>query len=130
LNEDDNLLELVDSSLDMEDHQMILNVIRVGLLCVQGDHSLRPSMAQIVAMLKGELELDDWKNVKLFQNIDRNQNLFGRWEVDPSFTFTTIVQNSSYLKNRMHDLTTTSFEANQSREFAKPIVVSNLPNST
>ncbi len=130
MNEDDKLLELVDSRLDMEDHQMILNVICVGLLCVQVDHSLRPSMAQVVAMLKGELELDDWKNVKLFKNIDWNQNVSESWEVDPSFTFTAIVQNSSYLKNRMHDLTTTSFDANQSREFAKPIVVSNLPNST
>jgi hypothetical protein len=130
LNEDDKLLELVDSRMDMEDHQMILNVIHVGLLCVQGDHLLRPSMAQIVAMLKGEQEVDDWKNVKLFKYIDQNQNLSGSWEVDPSFTFSTIVQNSSYLKNRMHDLTTTSFEANQSREFAEPIMVSNLPNNT
>jgi len=56
LNENNNLLELVDSRLNIEDNQMILNVIHVGLLCVQIDPSLRPSMARVVAMLKSEVK--------------------------------------------------------------------------
>ncbi len=65
LNEKNNLLELVDSRLNIEDNQMILNVIHAGLLCVQIDPSLRPSMARVVAMLKSEIDPKTWENVKV-----------------------------------------------------------------
>jgi len=65
LNEENNLLELVDSRLNIEDNRMILNVIHVGLLCVQADPSLRPSIAIVVAMLKNEIQPENWENVKV-----------------------------------------------------------------
>jgi hypothetical protein len=57
----------VDSRLNIEDNQMILNVIHVGQLCAQIDPSLRPSMAKVMAMLKNE----NWENVKVLKHLIR-----------------------------------------------------------
>ncbi len=75
LNEKNNLLELVDSRLNIENNQMVLNVIHIGLLCVQIDPSLRPSMAKVMAMLKSEVKLENWKNVKVSKTSYSNQYL-------------------------------------------------------
>ncbi len=65
----------MDSRLNIEDSQMILNVIHVALLCVQIDPSLRPSMARVVAMLKNEIELENWENMKVSITSYSNQYL-------------------------------------------------------
>jgi hypothetical protein len=148
LNEKNNLLELVDSRLNIEDDQMILNVILVGLLCVQIDPSLRPSMARVVAMLKNEVELESWENVKVSKTSYSNQylNFEGSTEIylssegstkiveNPNLTRNIIEWNSNLFENPMHDLSTISFKVNQSREettmeLAKCIMVINFLGS-
>jgi hypothetical protein len=102
LNEKNNLLELVDSRLNIEDDQMILNVILVGLLCVQIDPSLRPSMARVVAMLKNEVELESWENVKVSKTSYSNQylNFEGSTEIYLSSEGSTkIVENPNLTRN-------------------------------
>jgi hypothetical protein len=130
LNEKNNLVELMDSRLNIEDNQMILNVIHVGLLCVQIDPSLRPSMARVVAMLKSEVELENWENVKVSKTSYLNQylNSEGSTEIclsfegstkiveNPNLTRNKIEWNSNLFENPMHDLSTISFKAKQSRE--------------
>jgi hypothetical protein len=148
LNGKNNLLELVDSRLNIEDNQMILNVIHVGLLCVQIDPSLRPSMARVVAMLKSEVELESWENVKVSKTFYSNQylNSEGSTKIylsserstkiieNPNLTRNNIEWNSNLFENPMHDLSTISFKANQSREettmeLAKCIMVINFLGS-
>jgi hypothetical protein len=75
LNEKNNLSELVNSRLNIENNQMILNVIHIGLLCVQIDPSFRPSMAKVMAMLKSEVKLENWENVKVSKTSYSNQYL-------------------------------------------------------
>jgi hypothetical protein len=148
LNGKNNLLELVDSRLNIEDNQMILNVIHVGLLCVQIDPSLRPSMARVVAMLKSEVELESWENVKVSKTFYSNQYLNSEGSAkiylsserstkiieNPNLTRNNIEWNSNLFENPMHDLSTISFKANQSREettmeLAKCIMVINFLGS-
>ncbi len=148
MNGKNNLLELVDSRLNIEDNQMILNVIHVGLLCVQIDPSLRPSMARVVAMLKSEVELESWENVKVSKTFYSNQylNSEGSTKIylsserstkiieNPNLTRNNIEWNSNLFENPMHDLSTISFKANQSREettmeLAKCIMVINFLGS-
>jgi hypothetical protein len=120
LNEENNLWELVDSRLNIEDSQMILNVIHVGLLCVQANSALRPSIARVVAMLKSEVEPENWENVKVFKTFYLNQYLrFNRsTEIseDPNSTRNKIKCNSNLFENPMDDLSTISSKANQSKE--------------
>ncbi len=127
---------------------MILNVILVGLLCVQIDPSLRPSMARVVAMLKNEVELESWENVKVSKTSYSNQylNFEGSTEIylssegstkiveNPNLTRNIIEWNSNLFENPMHDLSTISFKVNQSREettmeLAKCIMVINFLGS-
>jgi hypothetical protein len=138
LNEKNNLLELVDSRLNIEDNQMILNVIHVGLLCVQADPSLRPSIARVVAMLKSEIEPANWENVKVSKTFYLNQYLSSNGSIeiseDPNSTRNKIKCNSNLFENPMHDLSTISSKANQSKEettikLAKCIMVINLIGS-
>jgi hypothetical protein len=138
LNEKNNLLELVDSRLNIEDNRMILNVIHVGLLCVQIDPSLRPSIAIVVAMLKSEVELENWDNVKVSKTFYLNQYLSSNKSTeineDPNSTRNKIKCNSNLSENPMYDLSTISSKANESKEettikLAKCIVVSNLLGS-
>jgi hypothetical protein len=82
LNEENNLLELVDSRLNIELNKMILNVIHIGLLCVQIDLSLRPSMVKVMAMLKSEVELENWENVKVSKTSYSNKYLNSEGSVD------------------------------------------------
>ncbi len=94
----------MDSRLNIEDNQMILNVIHVGLLCVQTDPSLRPSMARVVAMLKSEVELESWENVKVFKTSYSNQYLSfeGSMEIYLSSEgSTTIVENPNLTRNNI-----------------------------
>jgi serine/threonine protein kinase len=138
LNKRNNLLELVDSRLNIEDNRMILNVIHVGLLCVQIDPSLRPSIAIVVAMLKSEVELENWDNVKVSKTFYLNQYLSSNKSTeineDPNSTRNKIKCNSNLSENPMYDLSTISSKANESKEettikLAKCIVVSNLLGS-
>jgi hypothetical protein len=104
LNEKNNLLELVDSRLNIEDNQMILNVIHVGLLCVQIDPSLRPSMARVVAMLKSEVELENWENVKVSKTSYSNQYLSSEGSTEiylSSEGSTKIVENPNLTRNNI-----------------------------
>ncbi len=138
----------MDSRLNIEDNQMILNVIHVGLLCVQIDPSLRPSMARVVAMLKSEVELESWENVKVSKTFYSNQYLNSEGSAkiylsserstkiieNPNLTRNNIEWNSNLFENPMHDLSTISFKANQSREettmeLAKCIMVINFLGS-
>jgi hypothetical protein len=120
LNEENNLLELVDSRLNIEDNRMILNVIHVGLRCVQTDPSLRPSIAIVVAMLKNEVQPENWENVKVSKTFYSNQYLSSNESTeiseDPSSTRNKIECNSNFFENLMHDLSTISSKANQSKE--------------
>jgi hypothetical protein len=117
---------------------MILNVIHVGLLCVQIDPSLRPSIAIVVAMLKSEVELENWDNVKVSKTFYLNQYLSSNKSTeineDPNSTRNKIKCNSNLSENPMHDLSTISSKANESKEettikLTKCIVVSNLLGS-
>jgi hypothetical protein len=138
----------VDSRLNIEDNQMILNVIHVGLLCVQIDPSLQPAMVRVVAMLKNEVELENWENVKVSKTSYSNQYLSFQGSMDqylsskgstkiienPNLTRNKIKWNSKLFRNPMHDLSTISFKVNQSRkettiELAKCIMVINLRGS-
>jgi len=138
LNEENNLLELVDLRLNIEDNRMILNVIHVGLLCVQADPSLRPSIAIVVAMLKNEIQPENWENVKVSKTFYSNQysssNESTKISEDPNSTRNKIKCNSIFFENAMHDLSTISSKANQSKEettikLAKHIMVINLLGS-
>ncbi len=131
-------MELVDSRLNIEDNRMILNVIHVGLLCVQIDPSLRPSIAIVVAMLKSEVKLENWDNVKVSKTFYLNQYLSSNKSTeineDPNSTRNKIKCNSNLSENPMHDLSTISSKANESKEettikLTKCIVVSNLLGS-
>jgi hypothetical protein len=104
LNEKNNLLELVDSRLNIEDNQMILNVIHVGLLCVQFDPSLRPSMARVVAMLKSEVELESLENVKVFKTSYSNRYLSSEGSMEiylSSEGSTKIIENPNLTRNNI-----------------------------
>jgi hypothetical protein len=121
LNEENNLLELVDSRLNIEDNRMILNVIHVGLLCVQVEPSLQPSITRVVvAMLKSEVKLENWENVKVFKTFYSNQylsfNKLRNINEDPNSTRNKIECNSNLFENPMHDLSTISSKANESKE--------------
>jgi hypothetical protein len=138
----------VDSRLNIEDNQMILNVIHVGLLCVQIDPSFRPSMARVVAMLKSEIKLENWENVKVSKTSYWNQYLSTEGSTEqylsserstkiienPNLIRNKIEQNSKLFEKPMHDISTISFKANQSRkettiELTKCIMVINLLGS-
>jgi len=128
----------VDSRLNIEDNQMILNVIHVGLLCVQIDPSLRPSMARVVAMLKNEIKLENLENVKVSKTFYSNQYLSSERSTEinenPDLTRNNMEWNSNISKNPMHDLSKISFKGNQSKEettikLAKCIMVINLLGS-
>ncbi|CAM6076250.1 unnamed protein product [Sphagnum tenellum] len=59
LHEEDKILDLMDQKLnDSYIHEEILHTIMVGLLCVQVTPSRRPSMDKVVAMLKGNMEIE------------------------------------------------------------------------
>jgi hypothetical protein len=59
LHEEDKLLDLIDPKLnDSHFHEEIWRSINVGLLCVQITPSRRPSMDKVVAMLKGDMEIE------------------------------------------------------------------------
>jgi len=52
-------LDLMDEKLnDSHIREEILHTIKVGLLCVQVTPSRRPSMDKVVAMLKGNMEIE------------------------------------------------------------------------
>ncbi|KAH8958130.1 hypothetical protein BDL97_06G006900 [Sphagnum fallax] len=59
LHEEEKLLDLMDEKLnDSHIREEILHTIKVGLLCVQVTPSRRPSMDKVVAMLKGNMEIE------------------------------------------------------------------------
>jgi deoxyribose-phosphate aldolase len=59
LHEGNKLLELVDCKMNTCNYEEeILQVINIGLLCVQSIASKRPSMSRIVAMLQGDMEME------------------------------------------------------------------------
>ncbi|CAK9877571.1 unnamed protein product [Sphagnum jensenii] len=75
LHEEDKLLDLMDQKLnDSYIHEEILNTIKVGLLCVQVTPSRRPSMDKVVAMLKGNMEIE--VVIKEFQYQNANHDPF------------------------------------------------------
>jgi len=53
-----NLMQLVDSTLDLQDDQKlgVQRLINIALLCLQNDEQQRPTMARVVAMLQGDTE--------------------------------------------------------------------------
>ncbi|CAM5998801.1 unnamed protein product [Sphagnum balticum] len=59
LHEEDKLLDLIDPKLNNSYfHEEIRRSINVGLLCVQITPLRRPSMDKVVAMLKGDMEIE------------------------------------------------------------------------
>ncbi|CAK9148940.1 unnamed protein product [Ilex paraguariensis] len=56
------LVGLVDTSLKGEfDAEEACRFLKVGLLCTQHTHKLRPSMSNVVMLLTGELDVDGYK---------------------------------------------------------------------
>ncbi|XP_047317258.1 cysteine-rich receptor-like protein kinase 3 [Impatiens glandulifera] len=54
------LVEVIDGSMDGEfEGEDICRVLQIGLLCVQASAELRPSMSNIVKMLKDEMEMPE-----------------------------------------------------------------------
>ncbi|CAM6076251.1 unnamed protein product [Sphagnum tenellum] len=69
LHEEDKLLDIMDRKLnDSYVHEDILRSIKVGLLCVQVTPSRRPSMDKVVAMLEGNMEIEDVIKESQYQN--------------------------------------------------------------
>ncbi|KAF8391306.1 hypothetical protein HHK36_023610 [Tetracentron sinense] len=64
-----DLLELVDSKLDLRSHQEeALALFRVGILCCQNSPTLRPSMLTVVSMLEGQTAVEVSMDVELVGN--------------------------------------------------------------
>ncbi|POO04122.1 Tyrosine-protein kinase [Trema orientale] len=54
LYESNNLIELVDENLDQDEYELetVTKVIEIALMCIQSSHSLRPTMSEVVVLLK------------------------------------------------------------------------------
>jgi len=96
-------------------------VIHVGLLFVQVKHSFQPSIARVVvAMLKNEIKLKNWENVKVSKTFYWNQYLSSKMSTkineDPNLTRNKIECNSNFFENPMHDLSIISSKVNESKE--------------
>jgi hypothetical protein len=105
-------------------------------------------MARVVAMLKSEVEPENWGNVKVFKTSYSNLSLNFEASTEeylssegstkiieiPNSTRNKIEWNSNLFEHQMHCLSPISFKANQSREettikLAKCIIVINLLGS-
>jgi hypothetical protein len=105
-------------------------------------------MARVVAMLKSEIKLENWENVKVSKTSYWNQYLSTEGSTEqylsserstkiienPNLIRNKIEQNSKLFEKPMHDISTISFKANQSRkettiELTKCIMVINLLGS-
>ncbi|WOK97086.1 putative LRR receptor-like serine/threonine-protein kinase [Canna indica] len=62
LRENKNELELMDPTLSWFDETQAIQIINVGLLCIQSSPSLRPTMSRVVAMLTGDMEVSEVKS--------------------------------------------------------------------
>lgn len=64
LNESGNLMELVDPtiSLQIEEEFEVQQVMKVALCCLQVARERRPTMAQVVAMFQGDMEVGSIHN--------------------------------------------------------------------
>ncbi|VVA94792.1 unnamed protein product [Arabis nemorensis] len=59
LHEKNRVVELIDNDLSKFNMEEVKRVIGIALLCTQSSHTLRPPMSRVVAMLSGDVEVND-----------------------------------------------------------------------
>ncbi|KFK41450.1 hypothetical protein AALP_AA2G132100 [Arabis alpina] len=59
LHEKNREVELIDDDLSEFNMEEVKRVIGIALLCTQASHTLRPPMSRVVAMLSGDVEVND-----------------------------------------------------------------------
>ncbi|KAL6329003.1 hypothetical protein AAG906_007293 [Vitis piasezkii] len=65
--EEDRLIEIVENrNQDMQNHEEVVRMIRIGAWCLQDDPTRRPSMSVVVKVLEGVLEVEPSITFKFF----------------------------------------------------------------
>ena len=68
--EEDRLIEIVENrNQDMQNHEEVVRMIRIGAWCLQDDPTRRPSMSVVVKVLEGVLEVEPSITFKFFHAI-------------------------------------------------------------
>ncbi|RVW85866.1 G-type lectin S-receptor-like serine/threonine-protein kinase SD2-5 [Vitis vinifera] len=68
--EEDRLIEIVENrNQDMQNHDEVVRMIRIGAWCLQDDPTRRPSMSVVVKVLEGVLEVEPSITFKFFHAI-------------------------------------------------------------
>ncbi|KAJ6842334.1 putative G-type lectin S-receptor-like serine/threonine-protein kinase SD2-5 [Iris pallida] len=77
--DEDRLIDIVDKKIaDSESHmQEIMQMIRIGVWCVNEDQSKRPRMSTVVKVLEGSVEMEHHIEFKFRNTMDFSSNPFG-----------------------------------------------------
>jgi hypothetical protein len=99
LHDEGTLLEIVDPAMNITGYEEeVERALNVALLCVQSIGPRRPSMARVVSMLKGEVEIEVVFRQLQFSRPEYNSFLAAA-QSGSNFTMTTIPEKEEIVED-------------------------------